>query len=899
MTISQGTKLGRYEIRSKIGEGGMGEVYRATDPKIGRDVAIKVLIADLSSDPERVARFEQEAQAAGALNHPNILAIYDVDTEDGVLYVVSELLDGEELRQRLDEGPIPLRKVTDYAQQIVSGLSAAHEKGIVHRDLKPENLFVTTDDRVKILDFGLAKLREPDTNIHGSEDATRRALTNPGVVMGTVGYMSPEQVRGGAVDHRSDIFSFGVVLYEMLSGNKAFHGDSVVELMNAILKEDVPELVDENRRVPPSFDKLMRRCLEKRPELRFYSAHDLGFALDALSAPTSSSGTSLTTTAKALGDGPAAKSAWPGRLTFAAAALFLLTTVLMSALYLRRVEPRSPTMRFFLPPPEKTSFAEASAISPDGQQVAFITVGATGATSLWVRPLASAEPRQLAGTDGAQFPFWSPDSRFIGFFAGGKLRKVDVAGGPSQTVADASLDPRGATWAPDGTIVFAPNISLPLMRVSASGGPVSEVTTLDTAIGQTSHRWPSLLPDGKHVIYFGRGGQRQGLYVSALDSNDSKFLVPATVTGAYTEAEGKGYLLFVRESTLMAQPFDARRLELSGEAVPIVEGLLSFPNDGGPTAYAAFSASAGHLVYRTGERQTTRLTWFDRSGKALEAVTEPGDFHEPSLSGDAKRLLFGRSEGAGKQDLFLLDLSRGNSTRLTFTPEGEGSSVFSPDDSQVVFNSGRSGDFGDLYRKASSGAGKDELVLNGMKNPYPDSWSRDGKYLVFEADDGPKTKVDLWILPMTGDPKPFSYLSSEFQETHAQFSPDGRWVAYTSDETGRSEVYVQSFPIGGGKWQISTNGGDQAQWRPDGKEIFYLAPDRNLMAVTVSGGTTLDPGRPAELFRTFLPSSGITEDRNNYVPTKDGQRFILNSLAEASNSQPLSLVLNWAADLKK
>ena len=900
MTINAGTKLGRYEIRSLIGVGGMGEVYLAHDPKIGRDVAIKVLPADFSADKERVARFEQEAQAAGALNHPNILAIYDVDTENGVLYVVSELLEGEELRQRLDEGPIPLRKVTEYAQQIVSGLSAAHEKGIVHRDLKPENLFITKDDRVKILDFGLAKLREPDANIHGSEDATRRALTNPGVVMGTVGYMSPEQVRGHAVDQRSDIFSFGVILYEMLSGSKAFHGDSVVETMNAILKEDVSEFEDENRKIPPSFEKLMRRCLEKKPEQRFYSAHDLGFALEALSAPTSSSGTSLTTTAKALGDEPAPKSAWFGRLAWAAAALFLLTTVFMSALYFRRVEPLGQTMRFSLAPPEKTNFAEASAISPNGQQVAFVGINGSGVTSLWVRPLASAESRQLAGTDGALFPFWSPDSRSIGFFAGSKLRKIDATGGPSQTLAEASADPRGGAWAPDGTILFAPNILLPLMRVSASGGPVSEVTTLDAEIGQTSHRWPSFLPDGKHFIYFGRGEQaeRQGLYASSVDSKESKFLVAAAVTGTYTEAEGKGYLLFVRESTLMAQPFDARKLELSGEAVTLVQGILCFRNEVGPTAYAAFSASTGHLVYRTGDVQTTRLTWFDRSGKALEPVTEPGGYHGPSLSADGKKVLFGRGEGAGTQDIFLMDLLRGNTTRLTFDPATEASSVFSPDESQVVFYSGRSGN-GDLYRKASSGAGKDELVMNGMNNPYPDSWSRDGKYLLFETDGGPKTKIDLWVLPMSGDAKPFPYLQTDFLETHAQFSPDGRWVAYTSDETGRSEVYVQSFPIGGGKWQISTNGGDQAQWRGDGKEIFYLAPDRNLMAVTISGGTTIDPGRPVVLFQTSVPLSGIEDDRNNYVPTRDGQRFIVNSLAEASNAQPLVLVLNWASDLKK
>jgi serine/threonine protein kinase len=899
MPIAIGTKLGRYDIRAVIGVGGMGEVYRASDPKIGRDVAIKVLPADFSADRERVARFEQEVQAAGALSHPNILPIYDVDSQDGVLYVVSELLEGEELRQRLDEGPIPLRKVTEYAQQIVSGLSAAHEKGIVHRDLKPENLFITKDDRVKILDFGLAKLSEPGAVATGSEDATRRALTNPGVVMGTVGYMSPEQVRGHATDHRSDIFSFGVILYEMITGKRAFQHETMADTMSAILRVEPAEIAESNPNISPSLERIVRRCLEKKPERRFQSTADLGFALESLSTPTNSSGNDLTTTANAwIGETPK-QSGWFSRLSWAAAGLFLASTVVLAGLYFRRSEPRSQTMRFSLMPPEKTTFTEASAISPDGQQLTFITLGTAGVTSLWVRPLASVESRQLPGTEGALFPFWSPDSRFIGFFAGGKLRKIEAAGGPATTLADASADPRGGTWA-DGTIIFGPGTLSPLMRVAASGGSTSAVTTLDTELGQTSHRWPSFLPDGKHFIYFGRGSKRdkQGLFVSSIDSPGAKFLVAASVTGTYTEAGGKGYLLFIREFTLMAQQFDAGKVELSGEAVPLVQGVLSFPSELGPTAYAAFSASAGHLVYRTGDQQTTRLAWFDRSGKSLGAVTESGSYHEPSLSMDGKKIIFGRSEGMGTQDIFLLDLSRGNTTRLIFDPAMDSGSVFSPDESQVVFSSNRSGK-NDFYRKASSGAGSDELVLNGIGNPYPDSWSRDGKYLLYEMDGGSKTKVDLWVLPMLGDPKPFPYLQSEFTEIHAQFSPDGRWVAYTSDEYGRAEVFVQSFPVSGGKWQISTAGGDQPQWRSDGKELFYMAADRSLMAVPISGGSTLEVGKPIVLFQMSVPLTGISDDRNNYVPTQDGQKFLLNSLTDATNLQPLTLVLNWAADLKK
>ncbi len=893
--------LSHYRIVSKIGAGGMGEVYRAHDARLDREVAIKVLPADFAADKDRLQRFEQEAKATSALNHPNILTVYDIGEHEGTPFIVAELLEGEELRERLDEGPIPLRKVTDYAQQIVSGLAAAHERGITHRDLKPENLFITKDDRVKILDFGIAKLRPLPSEAGGSEDATRKAITNPGVVMGTVGYMSPEQVRGHATDHRSDIFSFGAILHEMITGRRAFQHETMAETMAAILKEEPEELTESSPNINPSLERIVRRCLEKKPERRFQSTSDLGFALESLSAPTSSSGNNLTTAVNALKDETAIKSLWVGRLAWPAAAFFLVSTLVLAGLYLRRSEPRGQTMRFSLSPPEKFNFADVAALSPDGQQVAFITLGSAGATSLWVRSLASLESRQLPGTDGASFPFWSPDNRSIGFFAGGKLRRIDAAGGPAQTLAEASVDPRGGTWAPDGTIVFGPDTTSPLLRVSASGGPTSEVTTFDTERGQTSHRWPSMMPDGRHFIFFGRGNpaNKEGLFVGSLDSRESKFLLSTNVTGGYAEAGGKGYLLFIRETTLMAQPFDAGKLELSGEARPLVEGILSFPTEIGPTAFSAFSASAGNLLYRTGDQQTTRLTWFDRSGRSLGAITEPGGYHEPSLSQDDKKVIFGRGEGVGTQDIFLMDLVRGSSTRLTFVPAADTSSLFSPDGSQIVFSSNRAGQF-DVYRKASSGAGNDELLMNGSSGrPYADSWSRDGKYLLYEKNGTVKTKIDLWVLPMLGDPTPFPYLQSAFVESHAQFSPDGRWVAYVSDESGRAEVFVQSFPVSGGKWQISTAGGDQPQWRGDGKELFYIAPDRNLMAVTVSGGSNFEAGRPTVLFQTAVPLTGIADDRNNYVTTQDGQRFLVNNLANMTNSQPLTLVLNWAADLKK
>lgn len=878
----------------------MGEVYRAYDSRLDREVAIKMIPPGLARDEDRLRRFEQEAKATSALNHPNILTVYDTGEHDGSPFIVAELLDGEELRDRLDEGPIPLRKTIDYAQQIVSGLSAAHERGIAHRDLKPENLFITKDNRVKILDFGLAKLLEREKGSEGSEDATKKALTDPGVIMGTVGYMSPEQVRGLPADNRSDIFSFGVILYEMLTGRQAFRGESVVETMHSVLKDDVPELDEMNARVPPALDKLMRRCLEKRPEHRFHSAHDLGFALDALASPTSTSDSGLTTAVRTIDEGSARRES--SRLSGAAwgaAGLFLVSTVILGALYFRRVEPPRPTVRFTIEPPEKSEF-NGLALSPDGRQLAFTTVGAAGTTSLWVRSVDSLDSRQLAGTEGAAFPFWSPDSRTIGYFAGSKVRKIDAGGGPSQTLADATADPRGGTWTADGTIIFSPATTSPLIRVSASGGPATELTKLDAELGQTSHRWPSMMPDGRHFLYFARGTQaeKQGIYVGSADSPETKLLIAAPVTGAYVEAEGKGYLLFVRESTLVAQRFDVSSLTLSGDAAPLASGIFTVPGEVGPTAFSAFSASSGNLLYFNGSVPTTRLAWFDRAGKSLGDVTEPGQYHEPSLSSTDNKVLFGGSDGAAPGDIYLQDLSRGSTTRLTFDPAQESSAVHSPDESQIVFTSNRAGANG-IYRKLASGAGNDQLLLAETNLVFPDSWSRDGRYLLFEKNGGAKTRFDLWVLPMIGDPTPFPYLETTFQEAHSQFSPDGRWVAYASDESGRPEVYIQSFPIGNGKWQVSTAGGDQPQWGADGKEMFYIAADRNLMAVSINGTDAIQIGRPEVLFQTNTPITGITDDRNNFVPAHDGRRFLINTLDETKNAQPLTFVLNWTGDLKK
>ncbi len=898
MALIPGTRLGPHEIVALLGVGGMGEVYRATDTNLKRQVAIKVLPASVAADADRLARFQREAEVLAALNHPNIAHIHGLEKSDGILALVMELVEGPTLADRIAQGALPLADALPIAKQIAEALEAAHEAGIIHRDLKPANIKVREDGTVKVLDFGLAKAMEsPASSAHAMNSPTISLhATQAGMILGTAAYMAPEQARGSVVDKRADLWAFGVVCYEMLTGTRLFEGVTISDTLAAVLKTE-PDWTKLPADTPTPIRRLLRRCLEKDRRKRLADAADARLEIeDALTAPAadaSSPGVSASTSS----------SSRATRLAWLVAGLFLISMLILSALYFRRAEPQTPTVRFAIFPSEKTTFANESAISPDGQQVVFVTTGAAGVTSLWVRPLAAVESRQLSGTEGAAFPFWSPDSRFLGFFSGSKLRKIDVAGGPAQTLADASPDPRGGAWAPDGTIIFGPDFRSPLMRVSASGGQVSEVTKLDTELGQTSHRWPSMMPDGRHFIYFGLGGQaeKQGLYVSSIDSPDSKFIIATSVTGAYTEAGGKGYLLFIRESTLMAQPFDPAQMELSGEPRPIAQGVSSNPSANGPTAYAAFSTSTGHLIYRTGtqNQQTTRLTWFDRSGKSLGAITEPGGYYEPSLSIDGKKVLFARDEGGMPSDIFLLDLSRGSTTRLTFDAANDFSSVFSPDGSQVVFASNRS-EPGDFYRKASSGAGTDELILKGKGiGAYPDSWSRDGKYLIYEMIGSVKTKTDLWVLPMVGEPTPFPYLESEFVEARAQFSPDGRWVAYSSDESGRAVVYVQSFPISGGKWQISTAGGDQPQWRGDGKELFYIAQDRSLMAVTIGGGATLEVGRPTVLFQTTVLITGTTDDRSSYVPTQDGQRFLMNHLADIANSQAMTLVLNWAADMKK
>jgi serine/threonine protein kinase/Tol biopolymer transport system component len=898
MTLATGTKLGRYEIRSKIGEGGMGEVYRARDGKLNRDVAIKVLPASLSENADRLNRFEQEAQAAGALNHPNILAVYDVGMHDEAPYVVSELLAGESLKDRLHDGSIAQRKAIDYAIQVAHGLAAAHEQGIVHRDVKPDNLFITKDDRVKILDFGIAKLVAPPAEGIGQTDvATRKVHTDPGSVIGTVGYMSPEQVRGRAVDHRSDIFSFGAVLYEMLSGRRAFHGDSAVETLNAILKEEPPELTTTNRSITPALERVVWHCLEKSPERRFQSATDIAFALESLSSTSAVSGETATVISSPFG-----RSRITKHLPWIAAGVLLiaLLVVLPFAIAHFRSAPTShpSAVRAMIPAPENAHLLSFNnmAVSPDGLRLAFVAIGANGLQSLWLRPLGALSAQPLAGTEGAISPFWSPDSRFIGFFANGKLKKIDAAGGPPQTLCDAP-NGRGGTWNGDGVIVFAPDIYSPLYRVPQAGGtPVP--LPLDKSRKEKVYHFPYFLPDGRHFLY--RAGVTtayardagNGVYVGSLDSNEYKLILKDDTYAVYAS----GHLLFWRDGALMAQPFDAQSLQLSGEAVPIAEQVLMNLSE----VRAIFSVSEnGVLVFQSGRSggAATKITWFERDGKQAGQSGEPAFGASPHISPDGQRvalMLFDIQ--VGSTDIWLYDSALSRKTRFTFDPAFDSNPIWSPDGNRIAFNSDRKARLKyDLYLKDASGARNEELLFESNEYKRPTSWSADGRFLAYTSSDGPNGKGDIWVLPFSGERKPFPFLqTAQFDEERARFSLDGRFVAYDSDESGSRQVYVTSFPGPGGKLQVSTNGGEDPLWRKDGKELFFLFEGKLMAAEVKANGSSLDIGNARLLFDAH---SGFGPYAH-YDVTADGKRFLVATLGEGG-SVPMTLVVNWTADLKK
>jgi eukaryotic-like serine/threonine-protein kinase len=901
MPILPGRRLGPYEILSAIGAGGMGEVYKARDTRLDRIVAIKVLPTHLADRSELRERFEREAKTIASLNHPHICTLHDTGHQDGTDYLVMEYLEGETLAQRLLKGSLPIQQVLQYAIEIADALDKAHRKGITHRDLKPGNIMVTKTG-TKLLDFGLAKLKQeiaPTTPI--SQLPTMKSeITGEGTILGTLQYMAPEQVEARPVDARTDIFAFGAIVYEMATGRKAFEGKTSASVMAKILEVDPPPMSSLQPLTPPALDRVAKKCLAKDPDDRWHAAKDLCDELKWIAEGGLKVGMSASA---------AARRKIRERLSLAAAAALFLTTIGFGAAYLNRPTGGATAVRFSVFPPEKGTFDSggvsggglaAGAISPDGHRLAFTARDVSGKILIWVRPLDAVAPQAMQGTDDAAFPFWSPDSRSIAFFAQGKLKRVEVAGGPPQTLCDAA-NGRGGTWNRDGLILFAPDTRSPLYRVPSTGG--EPTTAMKTTAQQYSNRFPKFLPDGRHFLYFslGQNNENSGVFVGTLDSNESKHLLSADTNALYAPS---GELLFIRQGTLLRQSFDAKTLELSGDPTPVAEQVAA----GGGLGLGTFSVSEnGVLVYRNGPTATgnVQLAWLDRTGKPIETIGMPGGYRGVDVSADGTRIAFHRHDGNGG-DIWLFDSARRTTSRFTFDASQDNSMpIWSPDGSRIVFSSLRNGKWG-LYQKLANGTGHDELLIESDLLKIPMSWSPDGKFIVYWVT-GPKTGSDEWVLPLAGDRKPFPFLQSPFNENHPQISPDGKWIAYYSDETGRREVYVRPFPSGEGKWQVSTNGGVFPRWRRDSKELFYMGAVSlgKMISVKVNPtGPTFEYGDSTELFDSGYVNFGHTSGvYHTYAVSPDGQRFLIPRPetvgSEEIASAPITVVVNWTSGLKK
>ena len=862
----------------------MGEVFRARDTRLGRDIALKILPESFARESDRLIRFEQEARAVAALNHPNILAVFDIGQQNGSPFLVSELLEGETLRSVLDRGALPQRKALDYGVQIAQGLAAAHEKGIVHRDLKPENVFVTRDGRIKILDFGLAKLaQKPGAEGNAPNEITLTSShTAAGVVMGTASYMAPEQVRGEAVDPRTDIFAFGAVLYEMLSGKRAFRRDTTPETMTAVLKEDPPDLVDAGFAVSPALDRIVRRCLEKNPEQRFHSAKDLSFALASLS------GTDSSAAAQAVGSAPRAGSSvvWKS----VAIALAIVAAVAGAAWFLSTRSVPKARMQFAIP---VTAEVSHMALSRDGSWLAFVSPDeGTGLPVLYVQRIGSPTATRLAGTEGATYPFWSPDGANVAFFASGKLQRVSVSGGPPQKLADV-LAARGGSWGTRNVIIYAPDAGSSIWRVNPDGTGVAVVTDVSaTGVHGETHRWPFFLPDGNHFVYWeGTFGNEKddrvsGVYLSSLDGKERKFVVLCHSNAGVA----LGRLFYLNdEHQLISLPFDASKGTVSG-SLSSVATLVGFQPS---TYWADFTvAEAGTLVYNVKSGSSlSELVWVDRSGKRLGTIGQAGVMCNPSISPDGNRICADvTDQKASNVDLWLFNTKDGGNTRFTFAPEEEVAGVWSRDGKTIAFRSNLGAGAGVLIKPAN-GLGDSKILArcDGTEDIIPNSWSPDDRKILSTRFTPSGYVLELVSLD-GGTPARFHPGSNN--EATGMISPDGKWVAYASVVSGNWEIFVSTFPGGEGKWQVSRGGGTQPRWRGDSKEIFYESPAGMLAGVPVSTGSGFSTGTPVTLFQVHGRFQISSTDIFAYDVAKDGQRFLINRYVKPDSVPPLMIVLN-------
>ncbi len=915
--LNAGSKLGPYEIVGAIGAGGMGEVYRARDTKLGREVALKVLPETFASDAERMARFEREAKVLASLNHPNIASIYGFEDSAGVHALVMELVEGQTLAERIGEtgtrdtgsrsaglkagatqagakGPIPLDEALPIARQIAEGLEYAHERGIVHRDLKPANVKITPEGVAKILDFGLAKALEGDgaaADISTSPTISRMA-TQAGIILGTAAYMAPEQAKGKAVDRRADIWAFGCVLYEMLTGKKVFDGETVSDVLAAVIRAE-PEWSLLPANTPRSIRNLVARCLKKDVKQRLQAIGEAriiieeslnGDGQDSVREPAAVAAT-------------VRPSAWRRALPWALVASFAALAIGLGVAYIGSGAKPGRSLRFTVGPPQNGDLGPSLALSPDGTRLVFVATK-SGKTMLWLRPLDSLEAEPISGTEGGEFPFWSPDGKSIGFFADGKLKRVDLGSGSVNTLCDVQM-PRGGSWGSGGMILFAPGITGPLMKIGASGGTPSPATTLNPARQDKSHRWPFFLPDGRHFLFLEeRGnGEPPAIEAGSPDSTKAKpiLAVPADSSVAYAA----GFLLYSKGGSLMAQPFDPSQLKATGSAVPVAANV-SPVGVVGPTGYVAVSASRnGLLAYRTSVSRASQLTLVDRSGKILKTIGPVRGYSSPALSPDGKKIVVGipDARNPGENSLWIVDVASGELTRLTFDKNDNNTPIWSPDGKWIYFSSNVTGAYNMIYKKRADGLGSPELVRRSVDLEFPNDISADGRYLLFN-DVSPRTSFDLWYLPLDSPGQAKVFVRTPAEEAEAMFSPNGKWVAYASDEngTGSPEVFVMPFPPNGSKWQVSSNSGYWPVWGRDGHELYFVSGS-TLMAAKVTLGKTFQFEAPQPLFPVRPPVSYL-DSRTDFAVFPGGQEFLLNQLANTGANLPITVVTNWTTALK-